>query len=64
MAAQLSVRHGLRLEPAIQLAAALRMEAQLEWNAKTLTPPLVRLVTLDRTMGLAARAEGLAVAPE
>ena len=64
MAGQLSVRHDLRLEPAIQLAAALRMEARLEWNAKALPPPLVRLVTLDRAMALAARAEGLAVAPE
>jgi hypothetical protein len=63
MAGKLSVRHGLRLEPAIQLAAALSLEARLEWNAKALPAPLVCLVTLDPAMALAASSEGLAVAP-
>jgi predicted nucleic acid-binding protein len=63
LAGKLSIRHALRLEPSIQLAAAIRLEDRLEWNAKALPPPLVCMVTLDPMMAVAAKAEGLAIAP-
>jgi hypothetical protein len=63
MAGQMSLRHGLRLEPAIQLSAARHLEDRLEWNANPLPPPLVCMVTLDPLLAQAARAEGLAAAP-
>ena len=63
MAGRLAIRHGLKLEPAIQLAAALHLEDRLEWNAKALPAPLVRMVTLDPVLAEAARAERLPTGP-
>ena len=63
LAGQLSIRHSLSLGPAIQLAAAIRLEDRLERNAKAWTPPLVCMVTLDPMMAAAAKTEGLAIAP-
>ena len=60
LAGSLAIRYGFPMEPAIQLAAALRLEARLEWNAKPLPPPLVRVVSLDPGLNRAARKEGLA----
>ncbi len=60
-AGRLALRHQLENEPAVQLAAALRIEAQLEYAAPMLGAPLVKMVTLDPKLKAAAKAEGLGV---
>lgn len=60
---RLTLRHRLRMEPAIQLAAAMAVEDRLHFNAGALPGPLVRIVTFDPALAAAARMEGLAVWP-
>jgi len=63
IAGRLAIRHGLFLEPAIQLAAALHFDERLGRNAPQFPRPMVRLVTLDPRLAEAAMREGLATGP-
>lgn len=60
---QFTIRHNLRLEPAIQLAGAMALQDRLEFNAKDFPRPMVRMVTFNPGLAQAARAEGLLVGP-
>lgn len=58
-----TLRYRLRMEPAIQLAAAMAIEDRLHVNAVAFPGPLVKVVTFDPALADAARKEGLGVWP-
>jgi hypothetical protein len=62
-AGQFTIRHNLRLEPAIQLAGAMALEDRMEFNAKGFPRPMVRMITFNPGLAQAARAEGLPIRP-